>query len=99
MLMAHPNNNTQYIDRDFQYICLLAKTKTIMKNLMNLDIPNIYNFENYKQILNIGLNTKVFDDVDYLDFVMILNKIDLFYQNEIQNNKYGDLIKDNTIKN
>ncbi len=30
--MAHPNNQTMYIDRDFQYICLLAKTTTIIKN-------------------------------------------------------------------
>lgn len=31
--MAHPNNQTSYIDKDFQYICLLAKTTTIMQDL------------------------------------------------------------------
>ncbi len=30
---AHPNNNTQYIDRAYQYVCLISKTGTIRDNL------------------------------------------------------------------
>ncbi len=31
--MAHPNNNAQYIDKDFQYICLIAKSTRIHDDL------------------------------------------------------------------
>ena len=31
---AHPNNNTQYIDRAYQYVCLISKTGTIRDNLI-----------------------------------------------------------------
>ncbi len=34
--MAHPNNNTQYIDKDFQYICLIAKSTKIYSNLTSV---------------------------------------------------------------
>ncbi len=32
-ICAHPNNQTRLIDRDFQYICLLAKTTTIINDI------------------------------------------------------------------
>lgn len=87
--MAHPNNQTSYIDKDFQYICLLAKTATIMQ-----DFTQIYSFGNYKFVLNEGLSTNVFDLVGDLDFATLLSKIDLFYS-PFDKNKYADLIKDN----
>lgn len=87
--MAHPNNQTSYIDKDFQYICLLAKTATIMQ-----DFTQIYSFGNYKIVLNEGLSTNVFDLVGDLDFATLLSKIDLFYS-PFDKNKYADLIKDN----
>lgn len=42
---AHPNNQTSHIDKDFQYICLLAKTFTI-KN----DSTQTYSFNCYKVV-------------------------------------------------
>ena len=87
--MAHPNNQTGYIDKDFQYICLLAKTATIMQ-----DIMQIYSFGNYKLVLNEGLSTNVFDLVSDLDFATLLSKIDLFYS-PFDKNKYADLIEVN----
>lgn len=87
--MAHPNNQTSYIDKDFQYICLLAKTATIMQ-----DFTQIYSFGNYKFVLNEGLSTNEFDLVGDLDFATLLSKIDLFYS-PFDKNKYADLIKDN----
>lgn len=85
--MAHPNNQTSYIDKDFQYICLLAKTTTIMQ-----DLQGIYSFENYKFVLNTGLYTNEFNFV--FDFTALVNKIDLFYS-PFNQNKYADLIHDN----
>ena len=85
--MAHPNNQTSYIDKDFQHICLLAKTTTIMQ-----DLQGIYSFENYKFVLNTGLYTNEFNFV--FDFTTLVNKIDLFYS-PFNQNKYADLIHGN----
>ena len=45
---AHPNNNTQYIDRAYQYLCLIAKTGSIRDNLIgHKNEPVIYDFYLY----------------------------------------------------
>lgn len=69
---AHPNNQTNYINKDFQYTCLLAKTNTIME-----DETNIYDFNRFKRVLNTGLCTSEFNDTN--DFTSIIAKIDFFY--------------------
>ena len=84
--MAHPNNQTAYIDKDFQYICLLAKTTTIMQ-----DLQGIHSFENYKFVLHIGLDTNEFDLIGNLDFATLIAKIDIFYS-DFNVEKYGDLV-------
>lgn len=71
---AHPNNQTKYIDRDFQYACLVAKTNTIMK-----DETGIYSFDDYKIVLNIGLSTDEFTSVASSDFSTLITKIGYFY--------------------
>lgn len=96
--MAHPENKTLYVDKDFQYICLLAKTKTIYDHLTS-DVTKIpYTFKDFKYVLNTGLRTEEFSDVSDLDFATILHKIDYFYSDVISNNKYKDLIPSNKIK-
>lgn len=96
--MAHPNNNTQYIDKDFQYICLISKSYRIFEDLTSKNINKIYNFDDYKYVLNTGLETDEFESVEYLDFASIINKIDYFYSDEISNNKYCYLIEANKLK-
>ena len=96
--MAHPNNNTQYIDKDFQYICLISKSHRIFEDLTSKNINKIYNFDDYKYVLNTGLETDEFASVEYLDFASIINKIDYFYSDEISNNKYSYLIEANKLK-
>lgn len=77
---AHPNNNTQYIDKQYQYLCLLAKTGSIRDNLSQTDKePVIYDFSSYQTVLNTGLGTEEFSDVAELDFNGLLNKIEQFY--------------------
>lgn len=95
--MAHPNNNTQYIDKDFQYICLISKSTTIYKDLMNESNNKLYDFDDYKIVLNTGLETQDFSKVEYLDFASIVDKIDYFYTDFIEENKYKDLIKTNKL--
>lgn len=95
--MAHPNNNTQYIDRDFQYICLIAKSTKIYIDLTSKSKNKLYDFEYYKIVLNTGLETNDFNSVGYLDFASILNKIDYHYADSINSNKYHNLIQYNKL--
>ena len=77
---AHPNNNTQYIDRAYQYLCLLAKTGSIRENLLgNKDVPIIYDFYLYQTVLSTGLESDEFFDVEEMDFDGLLNKIEKYY--------------------
>ena len=93
--MAHPNNNTQYIDKDFQYICLLAKSNRIMENLLSDFLPKFYDFNAYKFVLNTGLETDEFSSIDDLDFGTVITKIDYFYSDFVKNTKYSNLIDNN----
>ncbi|MFB6350010.1 hypothetical protein ACFBZI_11315 [Moraxella sp. ZJ142] len=93
--MAHPNNNTRDIDKDFQYICLLAKANRIMENLLSDYLPKFYDFDDYKYVLNIGLETQEFNEIADLDFAAVIDKIDYFYSDYIGHNKYHTLIKNN----
>lgn len=58
-IYAHPNNQTRLIDKDFQYICLLAKTNTIFN-----DTQGVYDLEHYIFVLNMGLKTTIFSQVN-----------------------------------
>ena len=77
---AHPNNNTQYIDRAYQYLCLIAKTGSIRDNLIwHKNEPVIYDFYLYQNVLNTGLETDEFFEVQEMDFDVLLNKIEKYY--------------------
>lgn len=94
-IMAHPDNQTAYIDKDFQYICLLSKTFTIRDSILNYN-NNFYNFENYQFVLNTGLNTEQFDLISNLDFKSLIEKIDEFYS-PVEDNRYRNLVYGNLI--
>lgn len=96
--MAHPENKTQYIDEDFQYICLVAKHSKIYENLISESEEKFYNFEDYKYVLNIGLETDEFTNIKELDFSSVMDKIDYFYSEKIASNKYKNLIIMNKLK-
>lgn len=55
---AHPNNNTQIIDRDYQLVCLLAKADTIEKSLRKAG-DKYYSKESFIYVINTGLNTDI----------------------------------------
>lgn len=79
LINAHPNNNTRYIDKDYQYICLAAKIGNIKENLLGIQTETIYDFDDLKFVLNTGLETDKFDEILPMDFNTILSTIDLFY--------------------
>lgn len=93
--MAHSNNNAQYIDKDFQYTCLIAKLTRIHDDLASNRSEKFYDFDDCKYVLDTGLETDKFSEIGYLDFVSIVNKIDYFYCEELVNNKYSDFIQNN----
>lgn len=95
--MAHPNNNTHYIDKDFQYICLIAKSTKIFLDLTSKNEEKFYDFDDYMYVLNTGLETDGFNNINYLDFASIIDKIDYYFMDNINNNKYYYLINDNKL--
>jgi len=78
---AHPNNNTRYIDKQYQYLCLVSKTGIIRDNLLNNDNaqPIIYDFYLFQTVLNTGLQTEEFFEIQENDFKEVLNRIENYY--------------------
>ena len=74
---AHPNGNTSAIDKDYQYTCLIAKTDSIRKNLMdNHGEPVIYDFADFMYVLDVGLETDYFGALPQYDFGAVLTGIE-----------------------
>ena len=77
---AHPNNRTYLISKEYQYLCLIAKTGSIKENLFGRkEEPVIYDFCLFIEVLNIGLETDEFNCVEYLNFNQLLNIIEQKY--------------------
>lgn len=81
---AHPGNNTQVIDKKYQYICLLAKIREIKNAIDNNEIQSIYDYKKLIEVLNVGLKTNVFDKyLNQINFDGILNDLKNIYENYI----------------
>lgn len=52
---AHPNNNTQIVDKDYQLVCLLAKSDTIEQSLRQVG-EKYYRKESFVYVINTGLS-------------------------------------------
>lgn len=78
---AHPNGKTSFIDKDYQYTCLICKTESIRKNLIenNTNTPAIYNFEDFMHVLNTGLDTQYFSRLMDNDFGSVIEGIEVHY--------------------
>lgn len=55
---AHPNNNTQQINKDYQLVCLLAKSDTIEKSLQQVG-DKYYRKESFVYVINTGLSVEL----------------------------------------
>lgn len=53
---AHPNNRTQVINKDYQLVCLLAKSQTIEESLKQVG-ERYYRKESFIVVINTGLDT------------------------------------------
>lgn len=52
---AHPRNNTQIVDKDYQLVCLLAKSDTIEQSLREVG-DKYYRKESFIYVINTGLD-------------------------------------------
>ncbi len=75
---AHPNNNTAYIDKGYQQICLICKAKHIEENL-SWDENIIYSFDNFIYVLSVGFDNEKYHDIDDNDFEEVIRLINMEY--------------------
>jgi len=77
---AHPNGDTHVADKEFQYQCLISKTESIRKNILdNRGEPIIYSFEDFMYVLDTGLRTDYFGYLSTYDFNSVLTGIEMNY--------------------
>jgi len=70
---AHPKGNTQVINRDYQCVCLIAKSESIEKSL---DLGEfLYSKNDFVYVINIGLNANLAQDFDFEEIRFQINKI------------------------
>lgn len=80
LTMAHPNNNTSKINKDFQRVCLLAKLKTIQHNIVHgIGDPGFYDFGRFMDVLDVGFGVEVFSEIPENDFTSVQQTIDGLY--------------------
>ena len=75
---AHPNNNTQIIDKSVQELLLKAKAQKIHYVINHPNLEQIYSFDNFAHVLKVGLNIDR-PESDYNNFVNAMNEINRYY--------------------
>lgn len=75
--MAHPGNRTQIVNRDYQLVCLLAKSQTIENSIKKVG-EKYYRKESFIYVLNTGLNTELNMKLSFAD---IRTQLRLIYNN------------------
>ena len=72
--MAHPSNNTNQINRDYQLTCLLAKADTIEQSLKAVG-DKYYRKESFIFVINTGLTVELSTDLQFRDIKSSLIQI------------------------
>lgn len=75
--MAHPGNRTQIVNRDYQLVCLLAKSQTIENSIKKVG-EKYYRKESFIYVLNVGLDTELNMKLSFAD---IRTQLRLIYNN------------------
>lgn len=79
---AHPAGNTQVVDKDYQYICLISKTESIRKNLVDGIGEPLYDFFAFMIVLDTGLRTDFFEALPENDFFQVASGIEINFPNK-----------------
>lgn len=75
---AHPNNNTQIIDYEYQELMLKAKTNIIQENIELYGSNSIYEFGQLVEVINKGFDKNY--EIEDGDYIEIMNAINRHYQ-------------------
>ena len=71
--------NYKIINKDYQYLCLIAKSSHIEENLLTEEYK-IYDFSKFKEMLAIGLDNENFYEIEEMDFNEINRMIGIYYK-------------------
>ena len=71
---AHPDNNTQLINKDYQLVCLLAKADTIEKSLAQVG-DRYYRKESFIYVINVGLHSEFSVNLTFVEIKEKLVKL------------------------
>ena len=59
-IKAHPNSNFQMVDKDYQFVCLMAKSDTIEKYLSDVN-GGVYRKDSFVDVINTGFTDGILD--------------------------------------
>lgn len=76
--LAHPNGNTNEINKEFQYICILYKIQHIKENIKSIQVERIYEFKDMTHVLDIGYKTDEFGKIEEMDFDIVFKLIEKY---------------------
>lgn len=76
---AHPLGNTQRVDYQFQYTCLLAKTGSIKENIESSQQETVYEFGKFLFVLTVGFDDELFEEIEEMDFDGVVQRINMKY--------------------
>lgn len=65
---AHPNSNFQLIDKEYQLVCLMAKSRTV-ENYINTHGESFYSKKSFLHVVNKGTSTNVLKENDSFDTI------------------------------
>lgn len=82
---AHPEGKTREINKAYQHLLLLAKADRIKENLsfnsFSHEYEIIYEFSKFLHVLSIGFDDKEVESISEMDFVSVMNAINVHYAN------------------
>ncbi len=76
---AHPDGRTQEINEQYQQLLLLSKADRINENLSSDTVEHIYEFANFLYVLNVGFDDDDILDIEDMDFISVINAINVHY--------------------
>lgn len=77
---AHPNGKTHLVDPGYQHLCLLAKAANIQENLTSTTQEHIYEFPKFMYVLDTGLNSEIFSQIEDGNYDLVIKQINCAYQ-------------------
>lgn len=72
---AHPDNNTNKIDKDAQRVLIAAKANSIRRNLNTPTEPQLYTFDDFLYVLATGYDDDGFIEIEQNDYTAVLQRV------------------------